>query len=1048
MKVAYNLFYRKNGIRLMADFTQPKMGMTQELFLPLNSVLHYVTYDGIQEGPSNDEFLVRDYKRPISVNNKFEIGDYLGNPRRLQLNEATFSREYFNKNKRYRPLKSIETVARDPQTLILYNYCMVSKMYKYLTTPFTAYHKWHNHFSAVVKGMAEVSNATSNKQYLVIDLPDILPSLVQLEVASRHMNQTSVEIFNNPSSLFILEVYKYIVGNVSVFDLLDKKKLPDIVFILKDKGAWVALNFGELMSFVERDKEQDALYAINSNTRIPATGVQRRFLVLLLSLTQTRTKPLIDESLNQLEQEATNEEEPDTAGNENPEDTEDETKVTKIKFEVKTQEEDYTPEILVDEYSSDEQIKEAIAVQDTIIEDKLKGLNEITTVVQNKEKPVIKANNTTLEQALMSHCDKLAEDGLISAGEYKRFERLSKTYKTMPFTKDGKTMEEFIQIKPEDLLIEDKVHFKDQKTVFDKTMLKSSLEDFDRKYITKTLDKHIVSMVLDIQRAGVAVTGYEVETQMDITGTYEAHTVRLTPVEGQPSTIRFKIPKINEDGTFESNLTKYRMRHQRGDLPIRKINSAKVALTSYYGKTFINRGLKKVNDYAGWLKSQVMSKVIDNADKDYVDPIVLDSFDQTLKAPRAFSIISTCFKTVKVKGFTIYFSNKERQSVFPPAVRKPLEVNNSLLIGINDSKTEFLILDSNGVVHKTDHNSMIPLGTLEEFMSIDNTHAPIDFCDVVIAGKDIPIGIVLAYHFGLKTLLDILKVTPRRINAGEKRVLDKNEYAISFSDETLIFDKSDEKATLILAGFREYHKAIKLFSVYSFDKKGVYLNILETAKLGVRQIREMDLIFNMFVDPITKTLLEQMGEPQTFEGLLFRAVELLITDDHPDELDPDQMRIKGYERIAGAIYNELIISLKKHNSMLGKKSKAIEMHPYAVWKRITEDPAKMQMSEINPVHALKETEAVTYSGVGGRSKRSMTKNTRAFHPNDLGTISESTVDSSDVAINVFTTANPQFTSLLGLSRRFDAKRDGATAMLSTTALLSPGAVRDDYNGPL
>ena len=123
------------------------------------------------------------------------------------------------------------------------------------------------------------------------------------------------------------------------------------------------------------------------------------------------------------------------------------------------------------------------------------------------------------------------------------------------------------------------------------------------------------------------------------------------------------------------------------------------------------------------------------------------------------------------------------------------------------------------------------------------------------------------------------------------------------------------------------------------------------------------------------------------------------------------------------------------------------MKPYAVWKAITEDSSKTQSQEINPLKAIKETEAATLAGEGGRNKRSLTKDTRVYHPNDMGTISESTVDSSDVGINIHTSANPQFTSLRGMSKRFDFKTQGPTALLSTSALLASGSDHDDQHGP-
>jgi hypothetical protein len=291
--------------------------------------------------------------------------------------------------------------------------------------------------------------------------------------------------------------------------------------------------------------------------------------------------------------------------------------------------------------------------------------------------------------------------------------------------------------------------------------------------------------------------------------------------------------------------------------------------------------------------------------------------------------------------------------------------------------------------------------------------------------------------------LKLLKQNPVSVPAGKRVSLQANDYALVFSDETLIFSRDDKLASMIIAGFNEYHKTIRSFNLHSFDKKGVYVNLLEANKLGTRYIREMDLMQQMFIDPITKEILVDMKEPTTFNGLLVRACELLLDDKHPEELDTKFMRIKGYERVPGAVYRQLVGAIRQHNAQLGKASKQIVMNPYAVWKYVTEDPTKVQICEQNPIQALKESEAVTFSGAGGRSSRSMVKHTRAYHRNSMGTISESTVDASDVGINIFTSANPQFSSLRGISREFNFQKQGATSLMSTSGMLAPGSDRDD-----
>ena len=248
---------------------------------------------------------------------------------------------------------------------------------------------------------------------------------------------------------------------------------------------------------------------------------------------------------------------------------------------------------------------------------------------------------------------------------------------------------------------------------------------------------------------------------------------------------------------------------------------------------------------------------------------------------------------------------------------------------------------------------------------------------------------------------------------------------------------------MMLGGFHQYREAIRNYSVYDFDNKDVYYNVLEANGIGVRYIREMDLMFQLFVDHITKELLVEMKEPTDFVGLLIRSCELLLTDHHPDETDMEYMRIRGYERLARAVYNELVKSTRLYSARPIGSGTAIEVNPQAVWQSVLQDASLGLVEESNPIHNLKEKEVVTYAGTGGRSSRSMVKRSRIYHENDMGVISEATVDSSDVAVITYLTANPNFNTLRGTTRRYDKKEDGPTNLLSTSALLAPAATHDD-----
>jgi hypothetical protein len=91
------------------------------------------------------------------------------------------------------------------------------------------------------------------------------------------------------------------------------------------------------------------------------------------------------------------------------------------------------------------------------------------------------------------------------------------------------------------------------------------LFDFDSKYIDQVMSKDLSAMLLNVQHAGYAPTKYSVEIHEDATGKFQQHRLQITPVRGKPSTVEFRLPVVDVDGTFRSNGVRYRLRKQRSD---------------------------------------------------------------------------------------------------------------------------------------------------------------------------------------------------------------------------------------------------------------------------------------------------------------------------------------------------------------------------------------------------------------------------------------------------------------------------------------------------
>lgn len=1059
MLLNYLTFYRRNGLRLQAHLVQPPMHEIKTLELPLASIYHYVNYDGVELGPPSNDYLFRSLKKPIQVAHIDHLGDDKGNPKKMGLNAQGLIRDYQMQNRRMRWMKNLAAADADQQGLIVYNYCLLAKTYRYIHSFYTEYYKWNNIFATIMDTVVEASKISERQHFIMAGSPKVIPSLQQLNLATGGITQALLKTFRDRESFLLLELYKWIGPEraSSLFNRIPLNKLHLVNLMFQESGQWTVVNLGQYNGFRRVGPEgSDAV--IQTRQTLEPIQLQKRLLRMYMTIMEARTlasrqvDEQVDEQVLDDDDEST---ELDTGLDDDDKPLTGQTQVVVGNAQdnpPETQEVDQPEAVQIEdeeEILTPEQRAQWLAEEDTRLDEELAQLNEIARRQEEGEQAqeaslhevIFQTKGTTLTDGVMNVCDRLADEGYLSAGEYKYFQKQANKFKELPAPNWDGTLEQYIQIPPETLKITESTKMVDANTVFDKSMLTSSLLSFDDRYIEHVLDRDTAGMVLSLQNAGIAVTDYKVDHIDDVMGGYKQFSVRVNPVVGQQSTLRFKLPVVDRDGSYTSNGVKYRLRKQRGDLPIRKIAPTRVALTSYYGKAFVNRSKKRADDYGYWLQNRFMEKLHDAADTELSQVGLANVFDNALESPRTFSAMSMFVSSFACKGINFSFDHEVTKATYPEAVLAKFETDGSLVVG--QTSTGYVVMDKFSTLYLLNGDVLEPIGSLENFLGIDTSKSPMEFASLSVYGKDVPVGVILGLQMGFEKLMRLLKLEPRRVPAGTRAGITSDEYALVFSDETLVFPKDDRFASMVMAGFNDYEKALRLFSVYSFDKRGVYVNLLETAGLGARYVREIDLMHQMFIDPITKDLLIEMREPTTFQGLLLRSCEMLMNDAHPDELDPAYMRIKGYERLAGAVYTELVQAVRGHNGRMGKANAALEMNPYAVWKRVSEDPAKNQVSEINPIEALKEVEAVTFAGTGGRSKRSMTKHTRAFHQNDRGIISESTVDSSDVAVNVFTSADPHFTSLRGMGRPFVDGESGATSLLSTSALISPASDKDD-----
>lgn len=639
-----------------------------------------------------------------------------------------------------------------------------------------------------------------------------------------------------------------------------------------------------------------------------------------------------------------------------------------------------------------------------------------------------------VEEQAVQVAKTMARSGTLTAGELRRAEKLAKQYKQIkhPYGKEG-TLEDLLTINEQDLTMSEDSTVADEavmELVPDKSMAKSSLKAMDKKYVKDMLPKHMAKSVMSVNKMGVTVQKYNVDRVSTMMDDFETHTVQVTTVAGKQSTIRFRVPVVDDEGYIKVNGVKYMMRKQWNDLPIRKISATEVALTSYYSKLFVTRTERVAYNYDKWLTGELTVLAIEGAD--FSDVKFNNVFYNKVPLPREYTIIARKFSSFVYKGYHFHFDYNKIESIFgikPDKDKIPVAIK---------GKDHILYMNSDGIL-VDDKNTYV----LEDFLGIDTTKAPHDYAELSMYGKAIPLVYILGYQLGLGNLLKTLGVDYLRVKRVSD-VVDDVYLTVKFKDEVLAFNKKDKVACLIVNGLNRFKNDIRKLSVYAFDKKDAWATVFDNNGVDQRYLKETQTMFPLWVDPITEGVLLEMGEPTDLALLMLRAVELLLTDQHPDTMDTKYMRVRGYERISGFMYAEMVKSLRDYNYRPSRKDKALTMHPDAVWYSIVRDESMTVKEGSNPIHNLKEQEIVVYRGTGGRSSQSMVAESRKFHKNAIGVVSEATVDSGDVGTVTYLSADPSIANMYGMIK--DTGRDkkpDTSSVISTSFLLAPCADIDD-----
>lgn len=1077
--IQYVDFYKKFGARKMMDFITPKIIKDTDMVFPNKSMLFWYIPSKAPIGPSKEYGYLTNLKNPVVQTIIEYHGETIGSYRLdSKVRPTVLVKDLRKENTGFKYLApNMKKFQINNNTLMIVNLGIVEALYRYMPNMINRYYEWYNMHSTAIEIILNKNTPTIRHKFITIKLPLVMPLRLDLERFVNHaMNLMVLGKFTTYEDLTILDLWKLLspkYRSTSIFNRIPESEMNNIDLIFNVDNKVMVVNMGMLMSIVKD-------YEIESKLPKYSDVTSRKILYIMLS------RFINGHAKNVAEINNNNEQTPDVLNNamnnligSTPDlDTDDEIvddehdNVISIKKQETVSHKEETgikkqPVINVNDILDNELTKTVLVKttaddiedisDDETIEDIVNNITEtedVTSALSNDEseykdmKDLLEENIDT-SAVIVNDIEKLKESKLIPKSRSDKLKDIVNKQKTakinIPGKGDVKLASLLTVTKEETELTHKDTAIPKLVTSTNPVVNKTVIKALDSKYIKETYHKDIASVIYSVQNTGIVVDEYTVTKVDNIMGGYEEHSFKFIPINGNPVNIKILLPNLSEDGEFTISGNKYRMRKQKTEIPIRKLDFNNVVLSSYYGKLFVTKATYKKDDIGFWVRKQLIEKYSEGKVKNLV-LMSVENMDVIL--PTNYSQISRYVKSYTVGNRNYYFEYSTRNKILNEKtddLLKKVEKNGHILVGVEvkgNVKKPIVIGEDNRLWEYSDGRYK-ELGSLYEEADIDISKGPIEYANIKIYKKYIPLVIILSYYIGLSQLMKLLKTKYREAESNKRVDLKDDEYSIRFKDKKIIATKDGHLSDIILGGLKSMEDITKEVSFDTFNRQDMFNLIFHMLELPSLYVNKIKVIKDMFVDPITKSLLEELKEPTTFQGLLVRSGELLTDDNYKNPNNIEGSVIKGYERISGMMYNEMVSAIEDNmnKNMYGKSN--ISINPYRLLARINEDSTTVLVDDLNPIAQLKQSEDLSLLGSGGRSKVGVNRAARAIDESEIGIVSEATKDSGDVGTTMYLSATPNIISTRGLVKKYDKKEDGLGTVLSTTSLLLPAANRDD-----
>ena len=543
----------------------------------------------------------------------------------------------------------------------------------------------------------------------------------------------------------------------------------------------------------------------------------------------------------------------------------------------------------------------------------------------------------------------------------------------------------------------------------------------------------------------------------------------------KPQTLSVDIPKLTRDGYLFTNGTKKFINNQVITLPIIYINSIgkhSVQFTTNYNKTFIEKMGQRLNRrLSKFIKTVIEYYGINDKFKSNTSLGRLDGYieEQDILTTLPVKEMASHIVKITLKDWSLIFDPREYTQIlidlgYDKGLNYPGYKMNLVPLGfrtLNKEYVEMMLCSQAGDIYKvmlddpkaklikTTGDSdftdtlldMVESAGYSDFRKVFDsmsTGKKFMHSSIKAIGRNIPLVAFIGWRIGLSKVLSDYDID---FEFSQKRDPSNNKLneSIKFADMYLHYKYSIRNG-LLLNGLYELN--CEEFNVLDFEQRGnaykSWFVDISSSNLG----KGIDNFYSVFIDPITKEILDDLQIPSDLAGACLYCNTMLESTVAQRKNDMSNYRIRGMEAITAIVYKTIGDAVNRYRNAAGSIGAGIPLSVKSdtVMKELNSNPIIEELKLMNPAKEALNRIKTTYKGPAGTNFKSAkgTEEIREYSRSMVGVLSPTTPIAETAGISRYLSINPSIAGKRGIIKVQESTGNlNASNVLNITELLTP-----------